>query len=96
MKRTSPTPIGEILKEFFSRPYVAAKVAEGKLPAYWRIAVGDHIADMTTELKLDGHILHVRVRSGVVRQELFYRRDSLAEQLNTLAGIRLVAAIIVR
>ncbi len=96
MKRSTPTPIGDILKEFFSRPYVAAKVAEGKLPYYWRMAVGEHVANQTTELKLERHILHVRVSSSVIRQELFFRRDTLAQQLNELAGIRLVAAVIIR
>jgi len=96
MRRTKTTTIGEILKEFFARPYVAAKVAEGRLPEYWRVAVGDAVARVTTDLKFDNHILTVRISSAVVRQEVFYRRDALAERLNELAGIKLVNAIIVR
>ena len=96
MRRTSPTPIGDILKEFFSRPYVAAKVAEGRLPEYWRMVVGDHIADMTTEFRLERHVLHVRVSSSVVRQELFFRRDELMIRLNEMAGVRLIGAVIIR
>ena len=44
--------MGDLLEEFFKRPYVAAKVAEGKLPDTWREIVGDRAADATTELRL--------------------------------------------
>ena len=96
MRRSKPTLIGDILNEFFSRPYVAAKVAEGKLPDFWAMVVGERIAMQTTDLRLVNHVLYVSVTSSVVRQELFYRRDSLAEQLNTLAGCKLVNVVIIR
>lgn len=96
MRRTKPATIGEILQEFFSRPYVAAKVAEGKLPDFWQEIVGENVAAMTTEFRLVNHILYVTIASSVVRQELFYKRDILVEELNRRAGIRLVNAMIIR
>ncbi len=93
MRRTKPMLIGEILDEFFSRPYVAAKIAEAKLPDYWREIVGDRVADLTGEFRLDNHILYIGIRSSV---ELFYRRDYLQAELNRRAGVRLVNAVIVR
>lgn len=53
MRRTKTMLMGDLLEEFFKRPYVAAKVAEGKLPDTWRAVVGDRAADFTTELKLE-------------------------------------------
>ena len=85
MRRTKTMLMGDLLDEFFRRPYVAAKVAEGKLPDTWRSVVGDAAADATTELRLERHILHVRIRSSVLRSELFYR-----------SGVRLVNAVIIR
>ena len=96
MRRTKTMLMGELLDEFFKRPYVAAKVAEGRLPETWRAVVGDRAADETTELRLERHILHVRIRSSVLRSELFYRRDDLCEELNRRSGIRLVHAVIIR
>ena len=49
MRRTKTMLMGDLLEEFFKRPYVAAKVAEGKLPDTWRTVVGDRAADFTTE-----------------------------------------------
>lgn len=88
--------IGEVLDEFFKRPYVAAKVAEGKLPDTWRAIVGDRIADITTELRLENHILHVRLQSSVVRSELFYQRDALRDEINRRSGVRLIHVVIIR
>lgn len=88
--------MGDLLEEFFRRPYVAAKVAEGRLPELWREVAGDRAADQTTELRLENHILHIRIRSSVLRQELFYQRESLQQALNEKAGIRLINAVIIR
>lgn len=96
MKRTKTQTIGEILDDFFKRPYVAAKVAEGRLEEYWREIVGDFVAEYTRSLKLENHILYVVVSSGVVRNELFFRRDELAKLLNERAGVKLINVIIIR
>lgn len=96
MRRTKTMLMGDLLEEFFRRPYVAAKVAEGKLPDTWREIVGDRAADVTTELRLENHILHVRIQSSVLRSELFYQREALRDQINRRSGLRLVNAVIVR
>lgn len=96
MRRTKTMLMGDLLEEFFKRPYVAAKIAEGKLPDTWREIVGDRIADQTSELRLDKHILQIRVQSSVVRSELFYQREALKEEINRRSGIRLVNAVIIR
>ena len=87
--------MGDLLEEFFRRPYIAAKIAEGKLPDTWRAIVGDRAADVTTELRLDRHILYVRIQSSVLRSELFYQRDALRAEINRRSGMQLVNAVIV-
>ncbi len=96
MRRTKTMLMGELLDEFFKRPYVAAKVAEGKLPDTWRAIVGERAANDTTELRLERHVLYVRVRSSVLRSELLYQREALRDAINRQSGIRLVNAVIIR
>ena len=96
MRRTQTQLMGDLLEEFFQRPYIAAKVAEGKLHETWRAVVGNRAADETTELRLENHILHVRIRSSVLRQELFYQREALKEELNARSGVKLINAVIIR
>ncbi len=96
MRRTKTLLMGDLLKEFFSRPYVAAKVAEGKLPDTWRAIVGDRAADETTELRLENRVLFVRIRSSILRSELFYQRDALRREINSRSGVPLVNVVIIR
>lgn len=96
MRRTKTLLMGELLEEFFKRPYIAAKVAEGKLPDTWRAIVGERAANDTLELKLENHILYVRIRSSILRSELFYQREALCREINEQSGVRLVNAVIIR
>ncbi|MFQ8713361.1 MAG: DNA replication/repair protein RecF [Alistipes onderdonkii] len=67
MRRTKTMLMGDLLEEFFKRPYVAAKVAEGTLRDTWREIVGDRAAEVTPELKIENHILYARIQSSVLR-----------------------------
>jgi len=96
MRRTKTVKIGELLDEFFRRPYVAAKVAEGRLPDTWREIVGDRAAALTSELRLENRVLYVRLRSSVLRTELFYQRDALRAEINRRSGVQLVNVVIIR
>lgn len=96
MRRTQTRRIGDILEEFFKRPYVARKIAEGKLPEFWREIVGEHVANLTHDVRLERGILYISVSSSVVRNDLFYRRDQLAQLINQRAGVQLVNAVIIR
>lgn len=96
MRRTQTMLMGDLLKEFFSRPYVAAKVAEGRLPEFWQEAVGAYAAQQTAEIRLENRVLYVRMRSSILRTELFYRRDALREKINELAHLKLVNTVIIR
>lgn len=96
MKRTQTRRIGDILEEFFKRPYVARKIAVGKLPEFWREVAGEYVASVTNEVRLERGILYISVSSSVVRNDLFYRRDQLAELINSRAGVQLVNAVIIR
>ena len=96
MRRTETLHIGDVLNEFFSRPYVAAKVAEGRLPDTWREVVGERVASLTSSLKLENHVLYAHITSSVVRAELFNRREALAAEINRISGVRLVNVVIIK
>lgn len=96
MRRTKTLLMGDLLKEFFSRPYITAKVAEGKLPDTWREIVGERAAAETVELKLENRVLYVRIRSSILRSELFYQREALRREINERSGVKFVNVVIIR
>lgn len=96
MRRTKTMLLGDLLEEVFSRPEIAAKIAEGELPETWRAVVGDAVADLTTQLQLNRRILYVAVRSSVVRSELLYQRESLRVRLNARSRVPIIDSIIIK
>ena len=96
MRRTKTMLVGDVLKEFFAQPHIAAKVAEGRLPDTWREVVGDRAADVTMQLRLENRVLYAHIASSVIRSELFMRRAALVEEINRVSGVRLVNVVIIK
>ncbi len=96
MRRTNEVLIGDVLQEFFERPYVARRLAEGRLPETWREVVGDRVADMTSEFRFDKGILHVKIESSLLRQELFYQREALKSEINRRSKVNIIGSVIIR
>lgn len=96
MKRTKTVLVGDVLEEFFARPYIAARIAESKLPDTWRIILGDNIAAMTSELRLERGILFAKVESSIIRRELFMQREGLKEEINRISKVRIVNSVIIK
>lgn len=96
MKKSNTQSAGEVLKQLFSRPDIAAKLAEGRLPKVWEEIVGGHVAQLTESVRLENHVMYVRITSSVVRHEIFLRRNILMEQINAALGMRLVNVLIVK
>ncbi len=96
MRRRETLPIGDVLEEFFKRPYIASRIAESKLPETWRAIVGEHVASLTRELRLENHILHVKIESSLLRHELFHQREALKAEINRRSGVKFVNAVIIR
>ncbi len=96
MRRTKTMLVGEVLEEFFSRPYVAARIAESKIADTWRIILGDHISNMTSELRLERGILYAKVESSMIRHELFMQREGLKAEINRISKAKIVHSVIVK
>ncbi|MFI3316909.1 MAG: DciA family protein [Rikenellaceae bacterium] len=96
MRRTKTMLVGEVFEEFFSRPYVAARIAESKLPDTWRIILGDHVANMTSELRLERNILFAKIESSTIRHELFLQREGLKNEINRISKVWLVNSVIIK
>ena len=87
---------GRPARRVFRASLCGGEGAEGRLPDTWREVVGDAVANLTTDLRLENRILYVRLQSSVVRQELFYQREALRDRINEVSKVRLVNAVIVK
>lgn len=60
----------------------------------WEEIVGKMIAKHTTDLWLKDKVLHVKLDSSTIRQELAYAKTALIEKLNRKAGKTMLQDII--
>ena len=96
MRRTDPKPVGDIFDELFRSPDIAAKIAEGYLPDTWREVVGNRVADMTSQIRLQHSTLYVHVVSSVVRSELMLQREALRIALNNRSRVPIVNKLVIK
>lgn len=96
LKRTNAQTIGQVLQEIFSDPKIATSRAEARIPEVWPEVVGARAAAVTVELRVENHVLYAHLSSSVVRQELFYRRDAIAAELNRVLGVKVVNVLIIK
>lgn len=82
MRKTQIVKIGDVVSEFFSRPYVARKIAEASLPELWAEVVGKYAASATTRVEYKNGVMCVWVSSSAVRHELFMNRTFLRDEIN--------------
>ena len=68
-------------------------VTEIEVRRQYNILVGDLISRLTWSLSFKDGILTARLASAALRQELFYRRNSLLEKINDNLGRNAVKEI---
>ena len=76
----------DLLKQAFRRLEMDDTVTEIEVRRQYNILVGDLISRLTWSLSFKDGILTARLASAALRQELFYRRNSLLEKINDNLG----------
>ncbi len=97
MRRKNTESIGEVLKQYFEENlFLKRKIAESRIINGWEAILGKTIASYTSHLYIRDGILHVSLRSSVLRSELSMAKDNLIEKLNNYAGLVVVKDIILK
>lgn len=83
----------DLLQQAFRRLDMDDAVTEIEVRREYNALVGDLIRRLTTSLSFKKGVLTVRLPSAALRQELFYRRNSLIEKINDSLGRNAVKEI---
>ena len=83
----------DLLQQAFHRLEMDDTVTEIEVRRIYNALVGDLISRLTWSLSFKDGVLTVRLASAGLRQELFYRRSSLAEKINENLGRKAVKEI---
>lgn len=94
MKKTDPKSFAEIYAEAVEMAGMTDKFAEQQASYVWTEVVGPGVNRMTTRRYVENGVLHVYIVSSSLKNELFYHRSSLIENINSIVGKNILTDII--
>ena len=97
MKRKSnEQTLGEVIKDFLRDSGWQQKLDEVNIITQWDKVLGPSLAKYTDELFVSKGVLHIRLNSSTLRQELTYRKSELIKELNDSVGKEVITDILLK
>lgn len=94
IRKASEQPIGDAIGEFLDKFHLRDRMNEAKLIQSWEKVVGEVVSKRTEKLYISKRVLHVRVNSAPLRNELLFARTRLIKALNKEAGAMVIDDIV--
>tara|TARA_B110000444_G_C18386645_1_gene387370 strand:+ start:268 stop:558 length:291 start_codon:yes stop_codon:yes gene_type:complete len=88
--------IGDIIRKLMKNPKLEKKLDELDALAIWDSLIGDVLIKYITNQKIYKGILHVKVRSAPMRNELSYKKTELQQEINKRLGKPFIKDIILK
>jgi hypothetical protein len=82
-----PSPLGEVLENFFNRSGMRRRLAEQKVLDSWKRIVGRGIAEQTQPLRIQNGVLQVRVSHSVWMQQLQFMKGMILQKVREETGL---------
>lgn len=90
MERRKEEQIGDVIYRFFRQSQLETPLNEYRLIHLWGEVAGPTVERMTKDLRIFNQVLHVSLRSSVMRSELSLRRSELVRKLNEKVGATVI------
>jgi predicted nucleic acid-binding Zn ribbon protein len=78
--------LGQVLRSWLKDDRFRRKVMEAKIIQGWPVICGAMIAADTTQLRMEGRVLTIMVRSAPLKQELLMGKDLLLKHIEEYLG----------
>ncbi len=86
MRRKNTQSLAEVLSEVLKNQHLEGKLNETAAIRLWPEVVGKALAEHTNNLYFKNSVLHVHVKSAIIRNELMLIRPQLIKRLNEKIG----------
>ncbi|HOQ58171.1 MAG TPA: DUF721 domain-containing protein [Bacteroidales bacterium] len=94
MRRKNTQRLAEVLDEVLKNQQLQGKLNETAAIRLWPEVVGKALAEHTDNLYFKHSVLHVHVKSAIIRNELMLIRPLLLKRLNEKIGSQAVKNIV--
>jgi predicted nucleic acid-binding Zn ribbon protein len=96
MKRSGFQSLGSAIKDYLKVEKIDSKIAELEAVNMWESIIGKQIANATSSIYIKEGVLHIQLRSSIVRNELFMMRNEIIQAINQRIGSRVVKSIVLK
>ncbi len=94
MRRKNAQTLAEVLSEVLKNQQLQGKLDETAAIRLWPEVVGKALAEHTDNLYFKHSVLHVHVKSAIIRNELMLIRPQLIKRLNEKIGNQAVKNLV--
>ena len=88
--------VGDIIRKLMKNPKLEGKLDELDALAIWDDLIGDALIKYIVHQKIYKGILHVKLKSAPMRNELSYKKTELQQQINERLGKPFLKDIILK
>ena len=85
--------IGDIMDKLFKAYGLNDKMKEMDVIDAWEEMMGKAVANRTDKLFISNKVLHIKLNSSVMRDELSYGKQVIIERVNSVAGQEIVTDV---
>ncbi len=83
MKKNNLNSINKIIKKIVSNPKLSIRLEELDAIEIWYNLIGDNLKKYVLDSRVSEGVLYVKVKSAVVKNELFFRKEMLIDKINS-------------
>ena len=85
--------ISEVLGDIVSQKHIRIGIDKIKIQEAWRTVMGKNIEKYTSNVRYKKGILSVKLKSSVLKEELFFEKEKVIELLNENLGKKYIQEI---
>jgi hypothetical protein len=85
--------IGDIMDKLFKAYGLNDKMKEMDIIDAWEEMMGKAVANRTDKLFISNKVLHIKLNSSVMRDELSYGKQVIIERVNSVAGQEIITDV---
>ncbi|MEC9065529.1 MAG: DUF721 domain-containing protein [Bacteroidota bacterium] len=85
--------ISEVLGEIVAQKHIRVGIDKIKIQEAWKIVMGKNIEKYTSNVRYKKGVLSVKLKSSVLKEELFFEKEKVIKLLNENLGKKYIQEI---
>lgn len=95
-RKTNQQLLGEVITDFIRESGWQQKLDEVNIITQWDKLFGAAFGKYVSEIFVQNRILHIRLKSATLRQELSYKKTEIVNQLNDAVGKEVIVNVVLK